>query len=401
MGTDTMLSMEDMKRISHEIIEEELGQAGIEVNVFPLTFVEYYNSYVFNKKTNLINKMLLSTIPLIAGGFNDLKGNTVIFLNHINEIEKIENKIFRLAEVCYHEARHSIQQKFDSYSYDGFLRDIDHFLRTNMDYTLEHDKYSFEIGANLYGVRKAKEYLKTRYPDLYKKHKEEIEKSEKRYQFDYMTYDVSDNIDRTIQMLKLTDKVRNNKLIKGKKLKDISPVLEIFLNEDASFKHFSEIVQNDKFNGLDKRIVYAVLSSKSFLEQINMNQLSFEELQLVNESLQYTSALYKNQSKLIEQSLSEKNITYLEYLKSQKSLIKKIGIIDAHYTRKLLDALNFMRSDKKKKEHMESIPTYLEESHQLIRQRKSKGYISITMFYIVGMLISISTIIYLLFLKNN
>ena len=54
MGTDTMLSMEDMKRISHEIIEEELGQAGIELNVFPLTFVEYYNSYVFNKKTNLI-----------------------------------------------------------------------------------------------------------------------------------------------------------------------------------------------------------------------------------------------------------------------------------------------------------------------------------------------------------
>lgn len=401
MGIDTILSMEDIKRISHEIIEEELGQAGIKLNVFPLTFVEYYSSYVFNKKTNLIKKMSLSTLPLIAGGFNDLKGNTVIFLDRINKIEKIEHKIFRLAQVCYHEARHSIQQKFDSYSYDGFLRDIDHFLKTNIDYTLEHDKYSFEIGANLYGVKKAKEYLETRYPALYEKHKDEIEKLEKSYQFDYMTYDASDNIERTIQMLKLTDKVRNNKLIRGKKLKDISPVLEIFLNEDASFKHFSEIIQNDKFKELDKKIVYAVLSSKSFLEQINMNQLSFEELELVNEALQYTSTLYKNQSQLIEQSLSEKNITYLEYLKSQKSLIKKFRLINAHYTRKLLDVLNFMRSDKKKKDHMESIPTYLEESHQLIRKRKSKGYLSITMFYIIGMLISVSTIIYLLILKNN
>lgn len=179
MEADTILSMEDMKKISHEIIEE-LGQPSIELNVFPLTFVEYYNDYVFNKKYNLIKMASYSTIPLIADGFNDSKGNIVIFLNRINKIEKIEHKIFRLAQICYHEARHSMQQKFDNYSYDGFLRDIDHFLKTNIDYTLEHNKYSFEIGANLYAVRKAKEYLKTRYPDLYKKHKDEIEKLEKK-----------------------------------------------------------------------------------------------------------------------------------------------------------------------------------------------------------------------------
>lgn len=214
-----------------------------------------------------------------------------------------------------------------------------------------------------------------------------------------MTYDASDTVERAIQMLKVTDKIGNNKIIKGKSKKEISPVLEIFLNEDASFKNFSEIVQNEKFKELDKRIVYAVLSSKSFLEQINMNQLSIEELEIVNKSLQYTNTLYKNQSKLIEQALSEKNITYLEYLKSQKSLIKKINIIDAHYTRKLLDALNFMRSDKKREKHMESIQNYLEKSHLLIKQRDRKGYLSITMFYIIGMLISISTIIYILISK--
>ena len=394
MNEDTILSIEEMKRISHEIIEKELKQFGIELNVFPLTFVEYYNDYVFNKKNSLIKMASYSTVPLIAGGFNDLKGNTVIFLNRINKIEKIEQKIFKLVQVCYHEARHSVQQKFDNYSYDGFLRDIDHFLKIKIDYILEHDKYSFEIDANLYGVKRTKEYLKNRYPNLYEKHKDEIEKLEKRYQFDYMTYDASDTVERAIKMLRITDKVRNNKIIKRKSLHEISPVLDIFLNEDASFKNFSEIVQNDRFKRLDKRIVYAILSSKSFLEQIDVNQLLQRELEIINESLQYTSALYKKQIKLIEQSLNEKNITSLEYLKSQKSLIEKIHIIDEHYTRKLLDNLNFMRSSKKKRKHMESIPTYLEESQRIIR--KSKGYLSITMFYIIGMVISVLTIIYVL-----
>lgn len=368
MESDIILSMKDMKRITHEIIEEELGKTDIKVNVFPLTFVEYYNDYVFNKNNNFIKMLSDSIKPLTAGGFYNSEGNIVIFLSHINKIKKPEHKIFELAKVCYHEARHVMQQKFNVYSYDGFLTDIDFFLKTNIDYKLDHDKFSFEIGANLYGVRKAKEYLKTKYFDLYEKHKDEIDKLEKKYQLDYMTYDASDNIERVVQMLKES----NNKLVKGNKLKNISPILEIFLNEDASFKHFSEIVQNDKFKELDKRIVYAILSSKSFLQQINMNQLSIEELELVNESLQYTSALYKNQKKLIEQSLNKTNIAYLEYLMSQNSLITKIGIIENHYIKKLCYYLNFMYRNLMKKEHMESIPTYLEESDQLIGQRKSK-----------------------------
>lgn len=234
-NTDIELSIEDMKKNSHEIIEEELRQYGIKLNIFPLTFIEYYKDYVFNKRYNLIKIAVYSSLPLVAGGFNDLKGNTVIFLNRINKLEKIENKVFRLAQVCYHEARHSVQKTFDEYSYDRFLGDIDMYLQRNMDYTLEHDKYSFEIGANIYGVEKAKEYLKIKYPELYEKHKEEIEKLEKKYQLDYMTYDLSDTVERTIQLFKL-NKLINNKIIKRKSLKEVSPVLEIFLNEDGRFK---------------------------------------------------------------------------------------------------------------------------------------------------------------------
>lgn len=391
------LNIQDLKNIANEIIESELTQTNLKNNILPLTFAEYYNNYALKGKHNLIKKVINCAVPLIAGGLNDLEGNIVIFVNHYNTIEKVENKIFSIANACYHEIRHSFQKTFDSFSYEGFLRDVDISLYTIPDYILEHDNYSIEIGANLYGVKKAKEYLRTKYPDLYNNYKEEIDKQEKKYQLDYMTYDASYNIDRLIQMIKS----KNNKPKNEKKLTDISPVLEIFLNEDASFKTFNEIIQNDRFKNLDKKIIHCILSSESFLKQINMDQLSIEEMEIINESLQYTASLYKIQSDLIKQSLNEKNIEYQNYLKSQKALIYKIARVECHYLKILFNALNSKRDNKQKQEHMESIPTYLEENNQLIKQRKNKGYLSITLFYIISAVISILTIICLIYLKTN
>ncbi len=126
-----------------------------------------------------------------------------------------------------------------------------------------------------------------------------------------------------------------------------------------------------------------------------MNYLTVEELKIVNESLQYTNNLYKNQSKVIEQSLKDKKINYLEYLKAQKSIIKKVDIIGNHYLEKVFNVLNW--KNKSRKAHKESIPTYLEKSHQLVKKRQSNGYLLIAMFYILGMVVSISTTIFILF----
>ena len=53
----------------------------------------------------------------------------------------------------------------DDYSYDKFLRDADE-NKMGIDYLLNHDKFSFEIGANLYDVRKAKREYHTKYSIL-------------------------------------------------------------------------------------------------------------------------------------------------------------------------------------------------------------------------------------------
>lgn len=228
----------------------------------------------------------------------------------------------------------------------------------------------------------------TRYPHLYEKERAKIEKLEKRFQLDYMIYDASDTVNSTIQELR------------GASPKEISPFLEIFLNENGQFRDFQEIVSSHKFKSLDKRIVYAFLSSKSFLEQVNMDQIPLEGLEIIHDSLQYAGTLYKNQIQLIEQSLHNKEITYLEYLKSERSFIQKLDKIIEYYIKKLFSSLNSRRDDRRKREHMESIPTYLEKNRQLIKQRKSNGYLSITMFYILSALIIGSVVIYFFILKR-
>ena len=56
-----------------------------------------------------------------------------------------------------------------------------------------------------------------------------------------------------------------------------------------------------------------------------MDDLSTEELEVISNALSYTNKIYQNQIKLIEKSYKERNVELLEYLKSQKSLIRKIA----------------------------------------------------------------------------
>ena len=323
------LSLNEMKKISHQIIESEEKKYNINIKVFPLTFIEYYNDYIFQKKFSLAKKFALSLTPIIAGGFNDTKGNTVIFLNHVNKIEKIEGKIFRLAQICFHEARHSEQSNFDKYSYEGVFNFLDQYIKVgaaNSDYILEHDKYSFEIGANLYGVTNAKEYLKKNYPSLYEKQKEEIEKLEKRYQYDYLMYDASNTVDRFLNIAKITEKIATvtDKVgIKAPKKIEESTVLDIFLNSsDLSFKKINDIMNNENFKKLDKKVVYAFLSSQSFLNTVNFDELSIQELSMIKESLDYTNQIYQNQAKINIDIKNKDTAEKLQSLKIEKSIFQ-------------------------------------------------------------------------------
>lgn len=368
------ISIEEMKKIAREITESESKKYGIDINVRPVAFADIVKPDFFTNCSYTIDKRMkdfyqYSYLP--CGGYNNFKGTMVVFVDKLlrSFVAKRISSIFMLANVCYHEARHSAQKTFDRYSYESFLRDIEQFYRKvggNRDYKKHHDSYSFEIGANLYGIRMASEYLKKYNLEVYEKFKDKIDRVEQQYEEDYKMYNASYTIDRVIPRIRVASAFGDNEIIKYDFIKDTSPVLGIFLNGDGSFKRPSEVMNDEKYQDLDKRIVYAMFSSLSFLRDLeHMDNLSLEEVSIVNEAIDYTSELCRRQMASLDESKSKVHtmISLLSYLKTYFAEYK--------YIKRRLNSF---------------------ESNRELVNGKSRGYLSI---YLLGLIISIGTIIYL------
>ena len=333
-------SIEEMKKIAHEVIEEELKTTSLKISVFPLTFIEYYKKEIFTKPFSLI-RVKNAFISLHTFGMFE-KNNIYVFINRIQKIKKPGKRLFKLLETCYHEARHEMQRRFKEGSYEAFFDDIESFIMkcTYNDYNKNHDCYSFEIGANLYGITKAKEYMQSNYPEIYEGEKDEITEIEEDYRFDYMMYDGPAIIDKFIKIYHKNAKKYN---INPNR---ISKTLDSFLNEDATFKPIKQIIADEHFEKIDKKVLYSVLSSKSFLKNVNIKTLSSEELSILEESLKYTMGVYVNQTKIIEKEYQKKNIRILYYLQEQKNLIEKILFLKKNYN-EILKMKKILNNDKK------------------------------------------------------
>ena len=368
------ISIDEMKKIAREITESESKKYGIDINVRPVAFADIVNPDFFTNRSYTLDKRMhdlyrYSYLP--CGGYNNLKGTTVVFVDKLlsDFVAERISSIFMLANTCYHEARHSVQKTFDRYSYERFLLDIESFYKMtngNRDYRKRHDSYSFEIGANLYGIRMASEYLKKYNLEVYEKFKDKIDRVEQKYEEDYKTYNASYTIDRVLPRVRVASAFGDNEIIKHDFIKDTSPVLGIFLNGDSSFKRPSEVMSNEKYQELDKRIVYAMFSSLSFLKDLeHMDNLSPEEISIVNEAMDYTNTLCQMQMNSLDESKSKVHtmIDLLSYLKTYFSKYR--------YIKKRLDSF---------------------ESNRQLVNGKSRGYLSI---YLLGLIISIGTIIYL------
>lgn len=308
------LSNKDMKRIVHEITCKELKEEC--ENVYPITYHEYFNELEDNVKLK-ISDMIIQNVE----GYNQ-KGNIVIFLDKISKIKgTVTWKIFRLAENTYHEIRHTQQQKYTPYSYEGFLRDIDNFLSAIKKdiYYSNYNSFSYEIGANLYGVQQARKYIQKYFPEEYTEIIEKIKLKEEKYTYDYIMYDASFNINRFIIVL------RNNiNIVQEYSIKKISPILDIFLNDDLTFKSLKQIMTNDRYKEVDIRIVSAILSSQLFYGNIEIEELSAEELELLDNALKYTNKIYQNQSIKLEEALSKRIIDSRTYYYEQRNILKKL-----------------------------------------------------------------------------
>lgn len=312
-----------MKKIAYEIISKELEEYHLDVNFFPMTTFEYYIQYV-PKNFGDIN----SLIQLIKYPFTTMHAYNILFKNDKNDIivildkfKNIDSQLFNLLDTCFHEIRHSIQQKFDSYSYAGFLKKVEIFLRKcyQSNYQIYHDGYLDEIDANMFASSKTKEFLKKNYPDIYQLENDIMEENDKKIKINYLLYDASNKICKAIYTARLVKK----------KLTEINPAFNIFVNDDNNFKSVKDIIENPNFEKLDKRIVYAILSNDFYLSDIDMEKLSDEELDILDKSLKYTYNIYINQySFLYRESKSDiDELSHNDLMESMKKIMFKIDII--------------------------------------------------------------------------
>ena len=339
------ISTIELKRIAREIITSEEDKYTISINVRLITFMDIISlkdsGYSMQKRKSDFGYYT----DLNCGGYNDLNGTTVIFLDKLDRLSRRRqiSNIFLLVSACYHEARHSEQQFFDKYSYARFLSDIEMFyMKTdaNRDYTENHDEYSFEIGANLYGIEMAREYLKKNYPRVYEEDKDKIDILEECFLVDYKLYNPTYFIDMVIPRIRNIRPLDDNKKVKD--IKDKSLILSIFLNDDGSIKRPSEV----EYQELDKRIVYAVYSSLSFLNELTcIDDLTEEEISIINEAIEYTSELCENQRKYFNELMVRPNDNAI--IQNEKIMYVNLYLLKIQLIRDYLkDSKGFKRSRK-------------------------------------------------------
>ena len=374
------LSYNEMKQIIADIIEQEKEENAIKANVFPVSYSEYYKKHVFDKNFKLTKIMGLLYLPLYAGGYTNYEGDKIIiFLDKIRKRVNIERKIARLIEVCCHEFKHTFQNEYNEYSYATVLTMMEKYLKCipyNKDYLLEHDKYYFEIDAKLYGIIKSKEYLKKDYPELYEKVKKELAKKERKYKYDYMMYDASNTVDMFLKCLRIINKIEQITGVVKPELEKIKkfPALSIFLNEDGSFKSIKEMIDNEKFGKIDKRIIYAFLSSQTFLENTDFNSVSIEELLIIKKALEYTNNIYKNQEHIANAMKDDKGISTLAYLKSIRSIVLRELLLMYYYTYTSIKSLSLIRNEKERKNHVFDVDKQLKCVEEEINTRTKRRH---------------------------
>lgn len=386
------LSAKEIKKIIKDITNSESKKYGIDIKLCPLSFVDIVNSsFVNGTKYTVVRRISDYVEYLNYNGYNDLKGNAVVFVDKlanesINYLVKLYAKevsydivqqynialgrnteylrkvaergngyfnkydgamvrgLFQVLKTSYHEIRHSVQLTFNKYSYERFLRDVeDFFIKCDLgrDYKYNHDSYSFEIGANLYGTRMAKEYLMNNYPLIYEKDKGIIELIEKRYMDDYLLYNPSYTIDKVLPRIRMLNPFGDNEIVKYDFIKDTSPVLGIFLNGDGSFKRPSEVLANEKYQSLDKRIVYAFFSSELFIKELgNIKDLTSEEVSMLNEAMDYTNEVCRVQMRYYNDEISAMGEPSNYFERQKMRLIYMRSFFSKYeYVKRYLDSL--------------------------------------------------------------
>lgn len=289
------MKYEKSKKISKKIIEKESKKDSISVKVIPTTKLQNtkqtLKEELLNNKNNIQN--LKKVITEIKDTNNKNKGICNYENNYIkiilDEIKKESfNKyayLWELLTTTYHEYFHilmwyKITKAPNLLNFTLIIEELSTNL-TNL-YQTNNTSYYQEIAANIYGVKKGKEYLK-HYPKIYDKLIGYIENDRLFYEIDLVNYDIE-------QFLNYLTPIIKNYPDKKFLFQDKYPytIIKVLYNNLGIFKPLNTLFKEESWILLDKEIQYTIASSKTYLQSQNLNKLSKEELLFILDSLKYS-----------------------------------------------------------------------------------------------------------------
>ena len=332
-------NIEFLKKIFKEIIEEESNEYDFEIHGSIFTIAEYYKSDLFKKRLKLsksINIISELTVPIKFGGFYDIKNkNMVVIIKKL--YEKLEiispDSIARFIKIYYHEIRHKIQteKNINLTKYQDFFMNIEKIILSydNLFYRINHDYFLLEIDAENHALIKTEKYLKEKL-NLYEQNKKYLDNLNKTAKLNESLYNqtrIFEKFNFIFQgKIKKYSKKYHNPLQKTEEEmhldNNLINVLELFYNQDGSFKSIEDIINNT--TNFDKEIIYTILSSKSFLKSINPNELKEEEIKYLIEALENRNQEEIKRLEIIKK-IPKEETSPLEYkIYDEKRALKKI-----------------------------------------------------------------------------
>lgn len=287
-------SKKQLTSIIISIMTKVLNENNLDSRFVVGTYKEYASIIKTNKTIDQDTKdWYIKSLDQAIAHYNKSINTIIIFIDRILKKYKTPEKQLVVSMIsCFHEVRHVIQDKFDEYSFESFLKNIEDYY--NMidpdDYIDNQDYYSYEIGANLYAIDKTIYFLKKIDKETFEKEKMFLYGLRSKYFENYYSYNVLKYFEPVVQNIKENRYVPDYKILK------------IFFNDDGTTKKVEEIIKDENYKKLDKRIVYYIFSSNAFSNYIEQGK--DEELELISNSISYVMNVLNNQEKYI---LKKKN----------------------------------------------------------------------------------------------
>ena len=329
------LSRKELKKIAEQAISQKAAEENINItSINPLTSVEYYKSDFFKKKLKLyktFHKLNCVTTPIICNGINN-NNHIIIFIDNFSKIAYLglKHQLVDFLQTSFHELGHSHQvQNFNNYTTFELFNNLylNNFIRKHNDthYQKYHDEYLTEKDADLFGVNCTESFLK-KYPNLYSREKEYLERKKLQYEYNYQNFDFHLFWEEFYKIYQQEPKLYQHENL----------VSTIFFEKNSNtYKKIKDIMTSEDFDWIGEKLFFSILTSPSFLSQLDPITFDIEELQTVIDALEYmlkeaeiTKELNENlQNKIKHPSppLStekEKIIAKINNFKSQITILK-------------------------------------------------------------------------------